>query len=169
MQSAEQIIKHFNLQSLPAEGGYYRETYRCDEKISKPALPDRYGNPRCFSTSILFLLKKGIFSAIHKLKSDEVYHFYMGSPVKLLLLFPDGQAQTITLGNDITKNHSPQVVIPKGTWQGCCLEDENAEFALMGCTVSPGFEFEDFELAERNTLIEKYPQQKVLITKLTRE
>ncbi len=168
MQTAEQIIQHFNLKPLPEEGGYYNEVYRSEEKIGKSALPERYDSDRCFGTSIFFLLKKGVFSAMHKLKSDEIYHFYTGGPVKVLLLFPNGSSQTVTLGNDIAAGHQPQLLMPKGVWQGCCLEDEDAEFALMGCTVSPGFEFADFELAERDILVEKYPDRKELITKLTK-
>jgi hypothetical protein len=169
MQNTEQIIQHFNLKPLPEEGGYYRELYRSEEIIDKSALPERYDSSRCFGTSILFLLKKGVFSALHRLKSDEVYHFHSGDPVKILLLSPNGDSRVAILGNDITKNHQPQLVIPKGTWQGCCLKNEDSEFALMGCTVSPGFEFEDFEVAERKMLIARYPQQKELITKLTRK
>lgn len=169
MQSTEQIIKHFDLKPLPEEGGYYNEIYRSEEKTPSSALPERYESSRCFGTSIYFLLKKGVFSALHRLKSDEIYHFYMGDPVKVLLLFPEGETKTVTLGNDFTRGHQPQLVIPKGTWQGCLLENADAEFALMGCTVSPGFEFEDFEVGERKKLTERYPQQKELIEQLTRK
>jgi hypothetical protein len=156
------------MKPLPEEGGYYKEIYRSEEKIPNSVLPNRYSSNRNCCTSIFFLLKKGIFSAIHRLKSDEIYHFYTGSPITTLLLFPDLSSKVVTLGNNIQKGEIPQLVIPKGTWQGSCIKNENPDFALLGCTVSPGFEFEDFETASRNRLIEKYPDQEKFITKLTK-
>lgn len=107
------------------------------------------------------------FSAMHRLKSEEVFHFYLGDPVTMLLLEPQGNSQIVTLGNDILNGQKLQQMIPRSTWQGCCLKDEG-KFALMGTTVAPGFEFDDYEQVDNNELLEKYPQQKELILRLVR-
>ena len=163
----EQIIDFFGMKPLPDEGGYYVETYRTAEKLTASLLPQRYAGTRNISTAILYLLTPETFSAMHRLKSNEVFHFYLGDPVTMLLLGGDGTTQIVTLGQDILNGQELQQMIPAGTWQGCCLK-HGGKFALMGTTVAPGFEFDDYEHAEKNELLEMYPQQKELILRLVR-
>ncbi len=161
----EKIIDFFGMKLLPDEGGYYVETYRAAEKLSASVLPQRYAGTRNISTAILYLLTPDTFSALHRLKSDEVFHFYLGDPVTMLLLGPQGNSQIVTLGQDILNGQELQQMISRDTWQGCCLK-QGGKFALMGTTVAPGFEFDDYEHAEKNELLEMYPQQKELILRL---
>jgi len=164
---AEQIIKFFQMKPLPYEGGYYVETYRCAEKIAQAALPARYTNEKNFSTAILYLLTPDTFSALHRLRSDEIFHFYLGDPVTMLQLHRDRTSEIITLGRDIMNGQRVQATVPKNCWQGYFL-NEGGKFALMGCTAAPGFEFADFELGRREELLKQYPTQRDLILKLTR-
>jgi len=167
MTTAQQIIEFFGMKPLPNEGGFYIETYRCREKLALPHLPARYAGGRNLCTAILYLLTPDTFSALHRVKSDEIFHFYLGDPVTMLQLHPDGSSEVITLGRDIFKGNRVQVIVPNGAWQGCFL-DPRGKFALMGTTVCPGFEFADFEPANREQLLEQYPAQRDLITRLTR-
>jgi len=166
MMTAEQIIEFFQMKPLPHEGGYYVETYRSDEKIAQAALPTRYTGERNLSTAILYLLTPDMFSALHRLRSDEIFHFYLGDPVTMLQLHSNGSSEVITLGQDIFNDQRVQVTMPKNSWQGCFL-NEGGKFALMGTTIAPGFEFADFELAHREELLRQYPNQRELILKLT--
>ena len=166
--TAEQIIERFNMKPLPDEGGYYVETYRCKKIIEQANLPAEFNGPRNLGTAILYLLTPNTFSALHRIKSDELFHFYLGDPVTMLHLQPDGSGQVITLGHDITSNQQIQVQVPANTWQGSFL-NQGGKFALLGTTVTPGFEFDDFELANRQNLLHEYPQHKDLIVRLTRE
>jgi predicted cupin superfamily sugar epimerase len=163
--TAEQIIEFFGMKPLPGEGGFYVETYRAREKIGSNALPARYGGPRHFGTAILYLLTPDTFSALHRVRSDEVFHFYLGDPVTMLQLHRDRTSEVITLGGDILDGQRIQVTVPKDTWQGCFL-NEGGKFALMGTTVAPGFEFADFELGSGAELLRQYPNQRDLILKL---
>src|SRR5260370_19404398 len=131
------LIDLLQLQPHPKEGGFFRETYRADDLLSSNALPSRYGSPRAFGTAIYYLLTPGTCSALHRLASDEIFHFYLGGPVRMLQLFPDGSGTTVLLGPDLGAGHSPQVIVPRGVWQGSILEP-GAPFALLGCTGSPG-------------------------------
>jgi len=164
--TAEQIIGFFGMRPLPREGGFYVETYRCREKIEKMALPPRYAGDRRFSTAILYLLTPDAFSALHRVNSDEIFHFYLGDPVTMLRLHPDGASEIITLGHDVLSGHYVQVIVPRDSWQGCFL-NEGGEFALMGTTVAPGFETSDFEPAQKQDLLQRYPSRRDLIIKLT--
>jgi predicted cupin superfamily sugar epimerase len=161
----ETIIHHLGLQPHP-EGGFYRETYRSRETIAAAALPSRYGNDRNFSTAIYYLLTPDSHSTLHKVRSDEVFHFYAGDPVTMLQLHGDGRGETIVLGSDIAAGQQLQVVVPEGVWQGLFLNDGGA-FALLGATVSPGFDFADFEVGTREALIRQYPACRALIERLT--
>jgi uncharacterized protein len=163
---AQTIIRQLALQPHP-EGGFYRETYRCDDGLPADALPTRYTGPRNFSTAIYYLLTPGNFSSLHRLRSDEVFHFYLGDPVTMLQLHADGRAETIVLGQDLAAGQQLQVVAPKNVWQGTLL-NEGGRFALLGCTVAPGFDFKDFELANRADLIPQYPSHAAWIERLTR-
>jgi predicted cupin superfamily sugar epimerase len=167
MTTAKEIIKALGMKPLAVEGGYYCETYRAKGIIPKDVLPEQYDSDRSFGTAILYLIDRNTSSSLHRIKSDEVFHFYMGDPVTMLQLLPDGSSQVITLGQDITSGQQVQAVVPANTWQGCFVND-GGEFALMGTTVTPGFEFEDFESADRDQLLQQYPDQQELILRLTR-
>ena len=153
--TAEEIIRILDLKLLPEEGGMYRETYRSDELIARGALPGRYGKSKCYCTAIYYLLTPDMFSAIHRVPSEEIFHFYLGDPVTMLQLHPDGSSQTVTLGQDIVAGQQLQVIVPRGVWQGAFL-NEGGKFALMGTTVAPGFDFSDYESGARAPLLEKY-------------
>jgi uncharacterized protein len=164
---ADTIIRHFGLQPHPGEGGFFRETYRSREGVAAASLPVRYGKDRSFSTAILYLLTPDHCSTLHRLQSDEVFHFYAGDSATMLQLHGDGHGETIVLGQDILAGQQVQVVAPRGVWQGMLLNPGGA-FALLGTTVSPGFDFDDFELGDRKTLREQYPSHAELIERLTR-
>ena len=166
MMTPEKIIEFFGMKPLPDEGGYYVETYRASEKLAGSVLPQRYAETRNISTAILYLLTPETFSAMHRLKSDEVFHFYLGDPVTMLLLFSDGSSDAITLGPNISGGQRVQVGVPEGTWQGTLLDD-GGEYALLGCTVAPGFEYADYESGRRAELVECWPERRVLIKRLT--
>jgi len=163
----EKIIKKFNMTSLENEGGYFTETYRSEEIILKEHLPLRYKSARNFSTSILYLITPDNFSALHKVASDEMFHFYLGDEVIILNLFEDGKGQIIKMGSSIFTGEQIQYLVPKNTWQGAKLA-EGGKFALLGTTVSPGFEFEDFVQAKtyKNEILNKYPDFASLINEL---
>ncbi len=164
-RSAQYWIEKLKLAKHP-EGGYFREVYQANEIISKKSLPERYSSFRPFSTSIFFLLKGNEFSAFHRLKSDEIWHFYDGTPLLLYLIDSKGKLTTIRVGRNPDRSETLQFVIPKGFWFAAEVTDKNS-YSLISCTVSPGFDFEDFELGSKKYLIAKYPQHKVLIDRLT--
>jgi predicted cupin superfamily sugar epimerase len=164
-RSAEYWIDKLDLKAHP-EGGYDREIYRSPETIPSSALPDRFTGPRVFSTSIYFLLKDDEFSALHRIKSDEIWHFYAGSPLTLHVIDPAGNHLTFLLGPDPDAGESFQVVIPAESWYGALLSAPNT-YALVGGTVAPGFDFEDFELGDRSDLIRSFPVHRDMIRKLT--
>ncbi len=161
--TADDYIARLNLEKHP-EGGWFRQTYRSPETIPGDALPARFVGARPLSTAIYFLLRHGEISALHRLAADEVWHFYAGSPVTLHAIAPDGQVLRTTLGADVF-----QAVVPARHWFGATLDDNREEaFALVGCTVAPGFSYDDFELADRDQLVARFPQHRELIEKLTR-
>ncbi|UCF43326.1 MAG: cupin domain-containing protein [Planctomycetota bacterium] len=168
MTTAQEIIEFFNMRPLEKEGGYYIETYRAPEKITRLGLPVRYTGERAFATAILYLLTPDTCSSLHRLTSDEVWHFYLGDSVTMLQLHPDGSSNVVDLGSDITKGQRVQVTAPKDTWQGAFLK-HGGKFALMGTTTAPGFEFDDFELGRREKLLEQYANRRDLILKLTKQ
>jgi predicted cupin superfamily sugar epimerase len=159
MLTAQDLIELLRLEPLPREGGYYRETYRAGVH-----LPLR-GEIRSAGTAIYYLLTADTFSALHRLPSDEVYHFYLGSPVELLLLEPGG-GRVVTLGADLRIGQVPQLVVPAGCWQGSCVA-AGGDFALLGTTVVPGFEFNDYEPGDRGRLVADYPDFADRIRRLT--
>ncbi len=167
MLSAQEVIDHLGLIPHPEEGGYFRECYRCDEALPGDALPARYGGAaRCFGTAIYYLLTPETVSALHRLGSDEVFHHYAGDPVEQLHLHPDGRATVVTIGSDLGTGHRPQVLVPRGTWQGARLVN-GGRWALLGCTVAPGFEFVDYEHGRRGALTIAHPDHADLIAALT--
>lgn len=164
--TAEQIIKRLNLEPLEHEGGFYYQTYISKDLIPAKSLPERYKGDKPYSTAIYYLLTPETKSVLHRLPSDEVYHFYLGDPVQMLLLYPNGNSNIIFLGQDIMSGQRVQVTVPSAVWQGSYLI-EGGSFALMGTTVSPGFEFPDFEAGDRDELKRIYPQHSELIEMLT--
>jgi predicted cupin superfamily sugar epimerase len=166
MSSIEKLIEHYNLQPHP-EGGWYKQTYKSPETIAAAALPKRFPRHRVFSTAIYFLLEKGNFSAFHKIKSDECWHFYAGDPLIIYMIDKDGKLESVMLGNDFESGQMFQFVVPANTWFAS-RPASKSEYCFVGCTVSPGFDFADFELASREELNRTYPQQVDLINELTR-
>ena len=146
------------------EGGYYNETYRSDELVDKSALPARYKGFRAFSTSIYFLLPEGSFSAFHRIKSDETWYFHTGDPLEIFVLFPTGDLKQIILGLD--EEAVLQYTVPHGTW---FASRTLGSFSLVGCNVSPGFDFADFEMGSCKELSETYPEHKEIIQAFTRD
>jgi predicted cupin superfamily sugar epimerase len=164
--TAEDIMRLLHLVPHP-EGGSYIQTYKSSQSIPPEALATSYDGPRSTGTAIYYLLEPGTFSELHRLRSDEIFHFYLGDPVEMLQLSPDGTTRVVQLGTNLNAGQQPQVVVPKSVWQGSRLIPGGA-FALLGCTVSPGFEFADYESGHRDALVAQYPDQCGLITALTR-
>lgn len=161
MKSVEYWISNLNLQTHP-EGGFFAETYRSDEEISNDALPERYDSGRCFSTSIFFLLTRDTYSKFHKLKSDEIWHYNYGGKLNIYCIEPDGKMTVHSFGPDIDKGDKLQFTIPKNTW--FAAEVSEGEYVLLSCTVAPGFDFDDFELADTTALIETFPLHSNIIS-----
>jgi len=166
--TAAHIIELLHLEPLPIEGGFFRRTYRAEETIAKTALPDRYPHAKYFGSAIYYLLDAARFSALHRLLTDEVYHFYLGDPVEMLLLYPDGSSEVIPLGSDLEAGDQVQFVAPRGTWQGARLR-AGGRFALLGTTLAPAWDESDFELGRRDELIQQYTDRTELIQALTRQ
>ena len=162
-KDAQYWINHLGLSPHP-EGGYYRVTYKSDLTIARSALPSRYQGDRSASTAIYFLLDGRDFSAFHRIASDEVWHFYAGSSLVVYVIDPDGDYSELHLGDG---SDEFQAVVKAGCWFASRVKD-GAGFALVGCTVAPGFDFADFELAVRPDLVAAYPQHRELIEELTR-
>lgn len=148
------------------EGGFFRQTYKADRLVPQEALPG-FGGARAASTAIYFLLEGKNFSAFHRLRSDEVWHFYAGEPLVVHVIDPQGVYSAIRLGRDLEAGQVPQAVVRAGCWFASHVEDWNS-FAVVGCTVAPGFDFEDFELGKRAELVARYPEQREVIERLTR-
>ncbi len=165
--NAEQLKSVLNLKPLSFEGGYYAETYRSQQAIPSEALPNRYNGPRSVATAIYYLLEPGTFSEIHRVSSDEIFHFYMGDPLEMVQLWPDGSHKIVIIGTDLERGMRPQVVVPHGVWQGSRLL-AGGKMALLGCTVSPGFDYADYESGRREALMQGYPDAQELIAALTR-
>ena len=162
----QNLISHYNLQPHP-EGGWYAQSYRSSEIIPAAALPDRFGGDRVFSTAIYFLLEQGNFSAFHRIKSDECWHFYQGDPLEVFIIGLEGQLTIITLGPDSSRGQLFQYVVPANCWFASRPAKES-KFCFVGCTVAPGFDFADFELAEQSNLCSEYPELSDLIRELCR-
>ena len=167
MLSAQEIIAALGLVPHPAEGGYFAETWRSSDSLAPSALPARYQGPRSAGTAIYYLLEPSTFSAMHRLQSDEVFHFYLGDPVEMLLLEPGGSGRLVQLGSDLSAGHRPQVIVPRGAWQGSRVA-AGGRVALLGTTMAPGFDPADFEHGDRAALIKGWPAFADRIGRLTR-
>lgn len=174
MTVVNEWIRRLDLKPHP-EGGYYRETYRSVETLTAANLPRRFAGDRAFSTAIYFLLKGSDFSALHRLKADEVWHFHAGFPLTIYIIDPAGQLSMKKLGIDGPGGTCPQITVEAGMWFGARLDDDDNtltgcsdHYTLAGCTTAPGFDFADFELGTRTRLLGEYPQHRGIIEMLTR-
>jgi hypothetical protein len=174
--TADEVKRVLGLTPHPREGGWFVRTYEADEFVSAEVFNDgRYDGPRRTGTAIYYLLEPGTFSEMHVLASDEIFHHYAGGAVEMLQLHADGSSRRVTIGKNLRAGERPQVIVPRGVWQGSRLlasaqETEGAcGWALLGCTVSPGFEFADYQSASRAELIARWPGEAEMITALTRE
>ncbi len=164
--TADEIKTLLRLEPHPIEGGYYRRTYTSGVSVAL------LGGVRPYGTAIYYLLEEGKFSEMHVLASDEIFHFYLGDPVEMFFLLLDGSSALVTLGPDLTAGQQPQVLVPAGVWQGARLVDdgktEGGKFALLGCTVTPGFDFADYRSGKYEELAAGWPAEAQRIKKLTR-
>jgi predicted cupin superfamily sugar epimerase len=166
---AQKLIQCFKMEKIPAEGPWFTVTYRSEDLLDVQSLPPRYQGNRVAGTAIYALQTKEDFSAMHKLATDEIWHFYGGDPLEMLLLYPDGQGQIVVIGPDVFKGQHPQFVVPRHVWQGSRPVSSEAEsYSFFGNTLAPGFEFDDFEMGYRDELQEKYPEFADHIARLTR-
>jgi uncharacterized protein len=159
MHTADYWITHLGLIPYRADGGYFRQIYRSPDTLTD--LPERYNGPRAVSTSIYYLLKSGQYSYLHRLKSDEIWHFYAGSRLTIHMIEPSGVYTAPVLGPGTF-----QVVTRVGCWFGAAVNDPDS-YSLVGCTVAPGFDVADNELADRAALLSQYPQHRAIIEQLT--
>ena len=167
MSRKQELINTLELIPHP-EGGYYKETYRSEGSISKDTLPADYSGDRSYSTGIYFMLTADTFSAFHKINQDEMWHFYDGSPIELHMITEDGEYSCVYIGRDIEHGEYLQYVVPGGVWFASRVKD-NAEYSLLGCTVSPGFDFADFILPNTTEMTKMFPQHAGIIGELTRD
>jgi predicted cupin superfamily sugar epimerase len=166
MFDAQEVIKKLGLMPLPDEGGYFRETFRSERLVEV-----NFGSgivSRSAGTEILYLITPDQFSALHRIKSDEVFHFYLGDPVEMIQLHARGELKRVILGDDIFEHQTLQAHVPANTWQGSRLLP-GGRFALLGTSVFPGFEFSDFELGARQPLGDEWPRYRREIDLLTRD
>ncbi len=164
--TALSIISLLQLQPHP-EGGFYKETYRSPGSIASKNLPSQFNGERQFSTAIYFLLQQGDFSAFHRIKSDECWHFYEGKTIIIHVINEAGEYAVIYLGRSIEKGEVYQAVVPAGAWFAS-EPGPGTDYALVGCTVAPGFDFRDFEMADKKAMIHTFPQQEQLLNRLCR-
>jgi predicted cupin superfamily sugar epimerase len=163
MTTYKEVIEILNLVPLAKEGGFFRETYRSNRFVNSDVL-----GRRSESTAIYYLITEYSFSSLHLVDQDEIFHFYAGSPVEMLQIDQNGNHQLIMIGNNIFGGERPQVVAPYNVWQGTKLKNpKEGAWALLGCTVSPGFEYENFHIKSRNELIKDFPHLKNLINAFT--
>lgn len=164
MKSLSEWVDALHMQAHP-EGGYYAEVYRSQGQIPQNALPEQFSGPRNYGTSIYFLLGPEDHSAFHRLQADEIWHFYAGGRLEVYVIHPNGNLQTLVLGNASEKGEVFQAVVPAGTW--FAAQPVAGTYSLVGCTMAPGFDFEDFELAAKDDLSQEYPQHADLIARLS--
>src|SRR6202451_4718677 len=155
--TADEVKRLLRLEALPVEGGFFRETYRARWTVSSEYLPEGTRGSRSIGTAIYYLITPETFSALHRLPGTEVFHFYLGDPAVMLQLLPDGTSRTVTLGSDLMQGHQPQVVVRGHVWQGCRLAPDG-KWALMGTTMSPGFDYADYEIGDREPLCAQYSE-----------
>jgi uncharacterized protein len=165
--TADEIKKLLGLVPHPCEGGWFVQTWRSEEVIPRSVLPDRYPSDRHAGTCIYYLLEPDTFSEMHRLASDEIFHFYYGDPVEMLQIAPDGSAKRVVLGGDLAAGQHMQLIVHRDVWQGSRLV-AGGSVALLGCSVSPGFDYADYETGKREELLEKAGDYRELLVGLTR-
>ncbi|MGN6602832.1 MAG: cupin domain-containing protein [Ginsengibacter sp.] len=165
--NANYLISHLQLEPHP-EGGFFKEYYRASETIAAEALPSRFAGERNFSTAIYYLLRQGERSLFHRIKSDECWHFYSGDTLLLHVLEPAGKYYCIKLGSNIYVGETFQFVVPSSSWFAA-EPAKGTDFSLCGCTVAPGFDFADFELADKQELLDSFPECDEIISRLCKE
>jgi uncharacterized protein len=163
--TAERLVEQLVLSRHP-EGGWFRESYRCTESIPKEGLPQGFGGSRSVCTGIYFLLQRGEISALHRIKSDELWHFYAGTGLTIQVITRSGEHLELKLGRDLDAGESFQAMVPAGCWFGAEVSGAG-EYALVGCTVAPGFDFADFEMGKRGELLRDFPDMEEVIVRLT--
>ncbi len=168
--NADDIIKSLDLKPHPIEGGFFHETYRSAASFMPGSLPADYhdGRPRSLGTAIYYLLTRDTFSELHRLPTEEVFHFYLGDPVTMLQITPEGVARDFVLGTDILAGQRPQVIVPPLVWQGSRVLPGDHGFALLGATMAPGFDYADYEQGRRGDLSARFPAHAARIVELTR-
>ena len=172
--TAEDVKRILGLEPHPREGGWFVQSYAAAAMLPASVLaetgdPVRYGGPRRLSTAIYYLLEPETFSEMHRLQSDEVFHHYAGASVEMLQLFPGGRSERVVLGKDLAAGERPQVVVPKGVWQGSRMLAGAEAWTLLGCTVSPGFEYADYERGTCAELMAGWPVVRAVIQALVRD
>lgn len=165
MKKVDYWVKHLDLLAHP-EGGFYKEMYRSKASVSADIMEDGLAGERSLATGIYFLITEGNFSAFHRIKSDEMWHFYYGEPLIVHVIELDGTYTKLSIGLDIEKGQTPQAVVPAGAW---FASESLGAYSFVGCTVSPGFDFLDFELAKQTELQKEFPQHSELIERLCRD
>lgn len=163
---AQKIVVQLDLQPHP-EGGFFKETFRSEGTISNKELGKLFHGDRNFSTAIYFLLTSENFSAFHRIKQDETWHFYKGNCLNLHIISPSGEYRRIKIGNKLDRGEIPQFTVKSGDWFAAEIPGEN-NYTLVGCTVAPGFDFRDFEMPKRELLLNLFPQHVEIISSLTR-
>lgn len=166
--TAAEVIEHLGLQPLQGEGGFFRQTWNAPERLTPGVAGVRV--EKAVGTAIYYLVTDAPdgFSAMHRLSTDEVYHFYLGDPVEQLLLYPDGRSDVLVLGSDLLNGQYVQHIAPRGVWQGTRLRP-GGRWALLGTTMAPGFDVSDYEAGRRDVLVSAYPSRAELIRTLTRD
>jgi predicted cupin superfamily sugar epimerase/mannose-6-phosphate isomerase-like protein (cupin superfamily) len=168
--AAAALIEHFNMQRIPQEGPWFALTYSSSDTLPRGALPERYDGPRAAGSAIIAIITRAEFSAMHRLKTDEVWHFYGGDPLQLLILHPDGSGGVVVLGSDVFAGQKLQYVVPRGSWQGSIpLGKGRDSYSMIGDTLAPSFDYSDFEMGYRTELQQAYPRYAGLIAQLTRK
>ncbi|MBI3520406.1 MAG: cupin domain-containing protein [Bacteroidetes bacterium] len=165
--TVDTLVKELELLPHP-EGGYYKETYRSESKITQSCLSPNFKGDRNMATGIYFLIEKGNFSALHKIKSDETWHFYFGDALEVIEINEQGNLTITQIGSNLQNGETFQYTVKANTWFGSRVSS-NGHFSLVGCTVYPGFDFQDFELAQQQDLIQLFPQHQAIIKELTRQ
>lgn len=168
---AKRLVEHLHLQKIPDEGPWFSVTYVSDDQLAGPALPARYHDKSHAAGSAIYLvMTPEDFSALHKLQTDETWHFYGGDPIEMLLLYPDGHGQTVVIGPDVFAGQQPQFTVPRGVWQGSTPLGNGPETYSFGADqLAPAFDYMDFEIGYRDELQKAYPQFAEKIARLTRE
>ena len=167
--TAAALIKYFNMQQVPQEGPWFTLTYSSADVLPQSALPARYDGSRAAGSAIIALITRSEFSAMHRLKTDEMWHYYGGDPLKMLVLHPDGHGEVVVLGPDVLGGQKLQYVVPQDSWQGSLPMGNTPDtYSIIGNTLAPAFSYSDFEMGYRGELQQRYPQYREMIAKLTR-